>query len=191
MFNGAIAEIRPLVELAVNDDGSARTHFEIHAYGIGERMVKPQFGHGRGIGIVDHDAWKLHVLRDDVKPKSGIAHDIAEGDGLSVRGDDALDAESHTENVVVVPLDACGESVDDDAHLLVVDVSVVVGQELELARDDVAAKVDRAQSQPVGTHGHADCDLRPADESEGLCLASAGGFELLAFTDEAFDFQRA
>ena len=42
---------------------------------------------------MDHDAGIMHVLRDGVQLDAGIAHDAAEADGRSVRGDDALDGE--------------------------------------------------------------------------------------------------
>ena len=93
MFDDAVAQVRPLIELSVDDHRAAGAHFQINADRVAQRVVEPEFGHGRGVGIVDHDAGIMHVLRDGAQLDAGIAHDAAEADGRSVRGDDALDGE--------------------------------------------------------------------------------------------------
>ena len=46
VFDGAVALVRALIQLAPRDHRAARASLQIDAHRIGERGVEPEFGHG-------------------------------------------------------------------------------------------------------------------------------------------------
>ncbi len=87
----------------------------------------------------------MHVLRDGAQLDAGIAHDAAEADGRSVRGDDALDGEGDSEDVGAATFDLLREIVDDAADLLIVSIGVAVGERgMVPCFDDAAVQINGA-----------------------------------------------
>ena len=137
-------------------------------------MVEPQLGHGGGVGIVDHNGRQFDVTGELFQCEPGVAHDLAEGNGCTIGGDDTLHGIGDAEHLAAGPYDLTGEFRDQVADHIVVIAVVAVCCAFAPAHNDVAVKIHRHHGDGVCSHGDADCRVGLRFEHEGLCLASTG-----------------